>query len=90
LVMERLNTRLLLPSTVPNAVDFAAGSLKTSEPSKLTGVGCLLVDSVYPRAPLPRWAATLKFVIPTGAYPDFLLRGTPQQPRVRLSVRKAA
>jgi hypothetical protein len=31
-----------------------------------------------------------KIVIPTGANPDFLLRGTHQRPRVRLSVRKAA
>src|SRR6202021_828120 len=31
-----------------------------------------------------------RIVIPTGAYPDFLLRGTHQRPRVRLSVRKAA
>jgi len=32
----------------------------------------------------------LQFVIPTGADPDFLLRGTHQRPRVRLSVKKAA
>ena len=31
-----------------------------------------------------------KIVIPTGAYPDFLLSGTHQQPRMRLSVEKAA
>jgi hypothetical protein len=35
-----------------------------------------------------RWAATLKFVIPNGVYPDFLLRCTHQRPRVRLLVRK--
>jgi hypothetical protein len=33
---------------------------------------------------------TNKIVIPTGANPDFLLRGTHQRSRVRLSVRKAA
>ena len=31
-----------------------------------------------------------RIVIPTGAYPDFLLRGSHQHPRVRLSVKKAA
>jgi hypothetical protein len=25
---------------------------------------------------MPRWTAALQFVIPTGAYPDFLARGT--------------
>src|ERR1700677_1148312 len=30
-----------------------------------------------------------KSVIPTGAYPDFLLRGPHQRPRVRLSVRES-
>jgi hypothetical protein len=25
---------------------------------------------------MPRWVAALQFVIPTGAYPDFLARGT--------------
>src|ERR1700689_5230004 len=38
---------------------------------------------------MPRWVAALQFVIPTEAYPDFLLRGTHQQPRVRLSVRES-
>ena len=35
---------------------------------------------------MPRWATALKFVIPTGADPDFPLRGTHPGLRVRLSV----
>jgi hypothetical protein len=35
--------------------------------------GC---DSVHPSPTMPRWATTLKFVIPTGADSDFLHRGT--------------
>ena len=31
----------------------------------------------------------LSFVIPTEAYPDFLLRGTPQLPRMRLSLKES-
>jgi len=34
-------------------------------------------------------AISNEFVIPTEAHPDFLLRGTHQQPRVRLSVRES-
>jgi hypothetical protein len=49
-----------------------------------------LLDSFHRSPPMPRWAAALIFVIRTGAYPDFLLRGPQQRPRVRLSVRKAA
>jgi hypothetical protein len=30
-----------------------------------------------------------RVVIPTGAYPDFLLRGPHQRPRVRLSVKES-
>ncbi len=46
-------------------------------------------DSVHPPPLMPRWATVLRFVIPTGAYPDFLLRGPHQRPRVRLSVRES-
>jgi hypothetical protein len=70
-------------------VVFFAGERLTSYLSKLAFfmvMGFSLCDSVHPSSPLPRWAATLKFVIPTEADPDFLLRGTEQQPRVRLSV----
>jgi hypothetical protein len=35
------------------------------------------------------FANTLNLVIPTGAYPDFLLRGPHQRPRVQLSVRES-
>jgi hypothetical protein len=50
-----------------------------------------LVDWICPSpATHAKVAATLQFVIPTGAHSDFLPRGTPQRPRVRLSVRKAA
>jgi hypothetical protein len=44
---------------------------------------------VHPPPLMPRWATALRFVIPTGAYPDFLLRGPHQRPRVRLSVRES-
>ncbi len=33
-------------------------------------------DSVHPPPLMPRWATALNFVIPTGADPDFLYRGT--------------
>jgi len=45
--------------------------------------------SVHPSPPMPRCAAALKLVIPTGAYPDFLVRGPHQRPRVRLSFKES-
>ena len=49
--------------------------------SFLVGVGTLLSDSVPPPPPLPRWAATLKFVIPTVVEgPAVSLSGTAKVP----------
>ena len=43
----------------------------------LVGMGTLLFDSIAPPPPLPRWAATLQFVIPTGAQRSGGICGAP-------------
>ncbi len=49
--------------------------------SFLVGVGSSLFESVHPPPPLPRWAATLKFVVPTVAEgPAVSLSGTGKAP----------
>ncbi len=45
---------------------------------KRNQVGCCCADTVHPPPPMPRWAATLKFVIPSVTYPDFSLCGINQ------------
>jgi hypothetical protein len=85
-------TKLLRSASLSATTLPAEGKKPQVPPLRCAPVGMTILLWELALAPVngtnSRWHN--KIVIPTGAYPDFLPRDTHQQPRMRLSVEKAA